>query len=339
MSVTRKQVANRAAVSEATVSYVVNNGPRPVAPETRARVIQAIQELGYHPSDVARSLRRQRTSTIGLVVPDTANPFYGEIARIIENVGYANGFTVILCNSNLDIEREAGYINMLRTRRAEGVVIIPTRAEAVAQLLDAKIHTVVLEYEIDGAHCLVADDFHGGWLVTEHLLRLGHQRIGCIARAADKTSSQNRIAGYRAALGSAGLAADEHLIVETEPEIAAGETAAFCLLDLRDDAPTAIFAHNDSMALGVLSAIRKRKLRVPDDVSVVGFDDIVEAAYTNPPLTTVAYPKQAIGEQAARLLIDLMQGKAIQPHTAVIDVDLIERESSASPLASRERQT
>src|SRR4051812_13612579 len=128
MSVTRKQVADRAAVSEATVSYVVNNGPRPVAAATRARVLKAIQELGYHPSDVARSLRMQRTSTIGLVVPDTANPFYGEIARIIENVGYANGYTVIFCNSNLDTAREAGYINLLRTKRVEGVVIIPTSA-------------------------------------------------------------------------------------------------------------------------------------------------------------------------------------------------------------------
>src|SRR5256885_594437 len=108
-SVTRKQVADLARVSEATVSYVVNNGPRPVAPETRARVLKAIETLGYHPSGVARSLRLQRTSMIGLVVPDTANPFYGEIARAIENIGYASGYTVILCNSNLDPEREAGY--------------------------------------------------------------------------------------------------------------------------------------------------------------------------------------------------------------------------------------
>src|SRR4051794_19856143 len=129
MAVTRKQVANLAQVSEATVSYVVNNGPRPVAAETRIRVLQAIETLGYHPSDVARSLRLQRTSTIGLVVPDTANPFYGEIARVIENIGYANGYTVILCNSHLNPEREEGYVTLLRSRRVEGVIIIPTREE------------------------------------------------------------------------------------------------------------------------------------------------------------------------------------------------------------------
>ncbi len=330
MPVTRKHVADRAAVSEATVSYVVNNGPRPVAPDTRARVLKAIQELGYHPSDVARSLRKQRTSTIGLVVPDTANPFYGEIARIIENVGYANGYTVILCNSNLDTDREAGYIELLRTKRVEGAVIIPTSDQAVVALLQADIHTVVLEYAIEGAYCLVADDFQGGLMVARHLLRLGHRRIGCITRAEDRTSSQKRVDGYRTALEEAGLSVDRRLIVEAEPEIGAGEAAAFHLLD-QPDAPTAIFAHNDTMALGVLSAIRKRCMRCPEDVSVVGFDDIVQAAYVSPPLTTVAYPKQAIGEQAANLLIHLMRGKAIQPHTDVLSVHLIERESTAPP--------
>jgi LacI family transcriptional regulator len=330
MSVTRKQVADRAAVSEATVSYVVNNGPRPVAAATRARVLKAIQELGYHPSDVARSLRMQRTSTIGLVVPDTANPFYGEIARIIENVGYANGYTVILCNSNLDSAREAGYVNLLRTKRAEGVVIIPTNEDTVAQLLQANIRAVVLEYEIDGAYCLVVDDYQGGCIVAEHLLALGHRRVGCITRAGDKTSSQKRLDGYKAALLNAGVTLDERLVVESEAEIAAGEAAALALLD-RPNPPTAIFAHNDTMALGVLSASRKRGLCVPGDVSVVGFDDIVQAAYVNPPLTTVAYPKRPIGEQAARLLIDLIEGKAIEPHTAVLGVELIRRDSTAPP--------
>src|SRR5205814_162925 len=206
----------------------------PVAPTTRARVLKAIQELGYHPSDVARSLRMQRTSTIGLVVPDTANPFYGEIARIIENVGYANGYTVIFCNSNLDKAREAGYINLLRTKRVEGVVIIPTSANAVVRLRDANIHTVILEYEIEGAYCLVADDFQGGWLVARHLLELGHHRVGCITRAGDKTSSQKRVEGYRAALLAAGTPLDECLVVEAESEIAAGEAAAFALLDQPD---------------------------------------------------------------------------------------------------------
>src|SRR5258708_39008289 len=167
MSVTRKQVADRAEVSEGTVSYVVNKGARPVAPATRERVLKAIQELGYHPSGVARSLRMQRTSTIGLIVPDTANAFYGEIARTIENTGNASGYTVILCNSHLDYAREAGYINMMSTNRVDGVVIIPTSAAAVTQLQQMNIPAVVLEFEIAGAYCLVVDDFRGGVLGYE----------------------------------------------------------------------------------------------------------------------------------------------------------------------------
>ena len=227
MAVTREQVAQRAGVSEATVSYVVNNGPRPVAAKTRQRVLAAIKELDYHPSDIARSLRLQRTSTIGLIVPDTANPFYVDIARIIETASYAEGHTVILCNSNLDVARERTYIDILRAKRVEGLVVIPTNADGLDLLRDANICTVVLEYEIDGTHCLVADDLQGGYIATHHLLKLGHRRIGCITRASDTSSSRNRVQGYRQALEAARIALDETLIVETEASIGIGEAAAF----------------------------------------------------------------------------------------------------------------
>jgi LacI family transcriptional regulator, galactose operon repressor len=329
MAVTRKQVAQRAGVSEATVSYVVNNGPRPVAVGTRERILAVIEELGYHPSDVARSLRLQRTSTIGLILPDTANPFYGEIARIIENASYSEGHTVILCNSNLDPVREREYIHILRAKRVAGLVIIPTSAEGLELLRDANICTVVLEYETEGAYCLVADDFQGGRIATEHLLKLGHRRIGCITRARDTSSSRNRVQGYRTALENAGVCLEQNLIVETEASIGVGEAATFHLLD-QPQPPTAIFAHSDVIALGALSAIHKRGLRVPDDVSVVGYDDIDEAPYFNPPLTTIAYPKQAMGEGAARLLIDLIQNpKSPEPHITVLETLLIERASTA----------
>jgi LacI family transcriptional regulator, galactose operon repressor len=331
MAVTRKQVAQRAGVSEATVSYVVNDGPRPVAAATRDRIQAAINELGYHPSDIARSLRLQRTSTIGLILPDTANPFYGEIARIIENASYAEGHTVILCNSNLDPVREREYIHILRAKRVAGLVIIPTGAEGLELLRDTNICTVVLEYEIEGAHCLVADDFQGGRAATEHLIGLGHQRIGCITRAGDTSSSRNRVQGYREALKAAMLPVDRNLIVETETSIGVGEAAAFHLLD-QPEPPTAIFAHSDVIALGALSAVHKRGLRTPEDISVVGYDDIDEAPYFNPPLTTIAYPKQAMGEGAARLLINLIQNTTpLEPHITVLETVLIERASTAPP--------
>jgi LacI family transcriptional regulator, galactose operon repressor len=330
MPVTRKQVALHAGVSEATVSYVVNNGPRPVAAETRSRVVAAIQELDYHPSDIARSLRLQRTSTVGLILPDTANPFYGEIARIIENACYTEGYTVILCNSNFDPAREREYISIMRARRVEGLVIIPTSADGLELVQDANLCAVVLEYEVEGAYCLVADDLQGGRTATEHLLQLGHRRIGCIIRAGDTSSSRNRVLGYREALTAAQTALDESLIVETGTSISAGEAAAFHLLN-HSEPPTAIFAHSDVIALGVISAIRKGGLCTPEDISVVGYDDIDEAAYFYPPLTTVVYPKQKMGENAARILIDLIQGtRPPEPQTILLETRLVERASTAA---------
>jgi len=335
MPVTRKQVAELASVSEATVSYVINNGPRPVAAETRERVLKAIRELGYSPSDVARSLRTQRTSTVGLILPDTVNPFYGEVAQVIENICYERGYTLFLCNSSMSEAREQDYVNVLRSRRVEGVILIPTSADtrAASQLREAGICTVVLEYEIDGAHCIIVDEFRGGLLLTQHLLGLGHRRIGCIVLAEDTSSSKARFDGYCAGLQQAGAALDESLVVRTRPEIAASEAAAFALLDLPNP-PTAIFVHNDTLALGVLSAVRKRGLSVPRDISVAGYDDIVESAFFNPPLTTIAYPKRQIGEEAVALLFNLIQNQdgAGSPFTRMLPVTLIERESTAPPL-------
>src|SRR5262249_47632181 len=257
MSVTRKQVAQYAGVSEATVSYVVNNGPRPVARATRQRVQEAIKTLGYHPDDVARSLRMQRTSTIGLIVPDTANPFYGEIARIIESAGYENGYTVLLCNSNSDPAREANYIDTLRSKRVAGVVIIPTETGAVTHLMDVGIPTVVLEYEIHGAHCLVADDFRSGEAVTHHLIELGHREIAIIVQAGDTSTSRQRVEGYKQAVSEAGRNVNPAFVLAmphspnglngTRPgaisDTECGRQAALELLR-SSCRPTAIIAHN-----------------------------------------------------------------------------------------------
>jgi len=330
MSITRKDVARRAGVSEATVSYVVNRGPRSVAPATRERVLQAIRELDYHPSDIARSLRKQTTSTIGLIIPDTANPFYGELARVIENVGYVNGYTVVLCNSNFDAEREATYLRMMRNKRADGIIIIPVESRNITAFMDSKIPIVVLEHEIPEVMCIVIDDLAGGRLVTEHLLRLGHQRIGCITRQGDKSSSLKRVVGYTSALAAARIPIDPALILASGPRIADGEAVALELLK-RPDPPTAIFAHSDTTALGVLSALHKCGLDVPGQVSVVGYDDIEQAAFLAPPLTTVAYPKEVMGQLAAQSLLELIQSRERSPNLSVLDVTFIERASTGPP--------
>lgn len=334
MSVNRKQVAAYASVSEATVSYVINNGPRPVALETRERVLNAIRELGYSPSSVARNLRTQRTTTIGLLLPDITNPFYSEVAQVIENTCFTRGYTIILCNSSRSQQHEQDYVNVLRSQRAEGVILIPTGAstEAIEQLRDAHVYTVVLEYEFDNAFCIVIDEFRGGLLLTQHLLELGHRRIGCIVSVGDSSSSKARFDGYKKALTEAGISPAESLIVYTEPEIASSEAATFVLLE-QPNPPTAIIVHNDTLTLGALSAIRKRGLRVPEDISVVGYDNIVESAFYHPPLTTIDYPKRQMGEEAVSLLFDLIQqqGQTIMPFTKILPVELIKRESTAPP--------
>ncbi len=331
--VTRDDVAELAGVSASTVSYVVNNGPRPVSAAARARVLEAIAELGYHPSDIARSLRTQRTLTLGLVIPNIANPFYAELARGVEEVGFEQGYTVILCHSGHLLARELRYAQVLRSKGVDGAIFLPTTADlgALAILREARIRLIVLERSVPGYHCLVADERHGGYLATRHLLDLGHQRIGCIVRAGDLTSSAARVEGYRAALAERGLPLDDRLIVRSEFGYAAGERAARELLAL-SPRPTALVTHNDIIAIGAIKAIADAGLSVPDQIALVGYDDIAQAAYAQPPLTTIAYPKREMGRLAAeRLLSMLADGEPISPATTVLPVYLVERGSTAPP--------
>jgi LacI family transcriptional regulator, galactose operon repressor len=333
--VTRDDVAARAGVTPSTVSYVINNGPRPVSTAARERVLKAIGELGYQPSDVARSLRSQRSMTLGLVIPNTANPFYAEVARAVEEVGFEHGYTVFLCHSSHLPERERRYAEMLRAKHVDGAIFHPTTAdlEPLDLLSQAGIQAVVLERSVPGYHCFVADERHGGYLATQHLLGLGHRRIGCVVRTADQTSSTARVEGYRAAMAEVGLPLDERLITESDFGFAAGAAAAGRLLDL-PDRPTALVTHNDIIAIGAIKAASDAGLRVPADLSVVGYDDIAQAAYAVPALTTIAYPKHRMGRAAAQLLLSLLAGEETLPTaTIVLPVQLVVRGSTA-PLAS-----
>ncbi len=331
--VTRDDVAARAGVTPSTVSYVVNNGPRSVSTAARERVLKAIDELGYQPSDIARSLRSQRSMTLGLVIPNTANPFYADVARAVEEVGFEHGYTVFLCHSSHLPERERRYAEMLRAKHVDGAIFHPTTADLrpLALLSQAGIQAVVLERSVPGFHCFVADERHGGYLATHHLLSLGHRRIGCIVRTGDLTSSAARVEGYRAALAEAGLPLDERLTVESDFGFAAGAAAVRQLLQL-PDRPTALVTHNDIIAIGAIKATVDSGLRVPADLSVVGYDDIAQAAYAVPALTTIAYPKHRMGRAAAKLLLSLLADEeTLPPATIVLPVQLVVRDSTAPP--------
>jgi LacI family transcriptional regulator len=338
--VTHKDVAMRAGVSVATVSYVINDGPRPVSIDARRRVEAAIAELGYVPNELARSLRLQQTSLVGLIIPSLANPVYGEIARELERVCTQQGMLVVLCNSERAEDREARFVRMLRSKQVDGVVITPHGAALplLDPLLAAHIPVVVLEHSLPGVHCIVIDEIEGGRLATEHLLGLGHRRIGLIRRHPTRAMSWQRHAGYRLALEDAGIAYDPNLVVHCGSSHAEGYAAMQQLLAL-NERPTAVFVHNDILAMGAMRAMYDEGLAVPGDVSLVGYDDIASAAYLSPPLTTVRIPKVEMGALAGRTIMQLAQGEqasgsALEPQTVTLSVELVVRSSTAAPRAS-----
>jgi LacI family transcriptional regulator len=331
--VTRDDVAARARVAPSTVSYVINNGPRSVSVKARERVLKAIKELSYQPSDVARSLRTRRTLTIGLVIPDITNPFYGEMVQAVEEVSLQHGYTVILGHSSHLPERELRYAQVLRSKQVDGVIFLPVTPdlEAVHALRRAGIEVVVLERDVPGYPCIVADEHSGGCLATRHLLELGHRRIGCIVLAGDSTSSVARADGYRTTLQHAVILPKEEWIVESEYGYVAGEMAAHQLLKLTER-PTAVVAHNDLIAIGAMKAFVEAGLKVPADISVVGFDDIAAASYVQPSLTTIAYPKRQMGRAGIEMLLNLLDSKeGAQNTTLKLAVDLVVRASTGPP--------
>jgi len=328
---TIRDVAERAEVSVATVSHVINE-TRPVSDELRLRVLAAMQALDYQPNALARGLRRRRTSTLGLIIPDTNNPYFAEVARGIEQAAFERDYSVILCHSDYSPERELQYVDVLRAERAAGVIWIPATecCEAAERLVEYGMPLVILDRHAPDVQCpsVVADNFRGGYFATQHLIQLGHRRIGCIARPVGLSHSQERILGYQAALSDYGLPVDEILIAKGGFRLEDGRRVTFQLLDLVPP-PTAIFAYNDIMAIGALRAAHERGLCVPDDFSIVGFDDIPQAAFTCPALTTVSQPKLDMGRRGAKLLLDLIDGTGPPVEGDVpLEVRLVVREST-----------
>lgn len=314
--ITIRDVARHAQVSVTTVSHVVN-ATRFVSEVARERVQRAIDELGYVPSALARSLKSNRTHTVGMMIPNSSNPYFAEIIRGIEDTCYGAGFNVILCNSDDDPHKQSTYVRLLSEKQVDGLIVLSSGSDS--ELLDtlraARMPQVVVDREIDDLAADLVEVNHeaGGSLATRHLLALGHRRIACIAGPQGLSSARQRVQGYRAALADAGLplgdarqaATDEALVRSGDFTSAGGHAAMLALLppDDRKHWPTAVFASNDLMAIGAVCAAASRGLRIPQDLSVVGFDDIALAAYCNPPLTTIAQPKHETGELAARLLL------------------------------------
>lgn len=326
-----RDVAERAGVSVTTVSHVINE-TRPVSDKLQQRVINAMAELGYRPNALARSLRRKQSHTIGIIVPDSVNPFFAEVARGIEDVSFEQDYSVILCNSDGDLAKELLYTNVLAEKRVDGILFVAVSGVTTDHLLPLqarKMPVVVVDRDVPGAafDSVLVDNAQGGRLATQHLIDLGHQRIGCITGPPDLTSSAERATGYRQALHENNLASDEKLIAGGDFQYRSGYEAARQLLAV-DDPPTAIFAGNDLMAVGAICAVAELGLRVPADLSIVGFDNIRLASFTNPPLTTINQPKSKMGELAATMLLERMRNRELSPRRRLLETSLLIRQST-----------
>ena len=330
--VTIKDIAKRADVSTATVSYVINDS-RYVSPALKTRVLEAIEELGYYPDDNARSLRSKRTSTIGLIVPDNSNPFFAEIAKGVEDAGFEAGYTVILCNSNAMLERELAYLEVLLSKRVDGMILFSTttKLEQVDAIVRRGIPTAIFYREPGGldVDTFILDNLQAGYQATSHLIELGHTEIACIRPLSLTNPSAQRVDGYKKALEDHGLMWREALMPQGNNLISGGEQAAWKLLE-SGQRFSAIFACNDAMAIGAMRALREAGFRIPDDISIVGIDDIILAAYSNPPLTTIASPKQEAGRLAVEHLLERINGiHEGGARNFILETRLIIRESTA----------
>ncbi|VVO01813.1 LacI family DNA-binding transcriptional regulator [Pseudomonas fluorescens] len=330
---TIKDVAALAGISYTTVSHVVNK-TRPVSEEVRVKVEAAIKSLDYVPSAVARSLKAKTTATIGLLVPNSLNPYFAELARGIEDYCERNGYCVILCNSDDNPDKQRSYLRVLLEKRIDGLIVASAGGDSglAAGLAAVRTPMVIVDRGLEGidADMVRIDHEYGAYLATRHLLDLGHRDIACIGGPAHTSVAQMRLAGYCRALKEAGVQVPRERMLESDFTSTGGYSAAARLLE--KNPPSAIFAGNDMMGIGVLRAAAERNIRVPSELSVIGFDDIQMSRYVYPALTTVGQSILELGEMAAQVLLRRIATPELATDQRIVTPSIVLRESTA-PLA------
>jgi LacI family transcriptional regulator, galactose operon repressor len=321
LTVTIQEVARRAQVSVGTVSNVLNR-PEIVSPKTRERVLRVIDELGFVRNESARHLRSGSGRTIGLVLLDLANPFMTDLARGVEDRANEAGYSVIVCNSDEDADKEDAYLAVLEERRVEGVLLVPvSAASARVERLRARGTAVVrLNHRAAGDDECAAgiDDLRGGELAMAHLLALGHERVAYVTSASHVYPTDERRDGALNALRKAGKSDDVlHEVTVEHLNVSHGRDAGERILGLHPR-PTAVFCANDLVALGVLQVMIRHAVRVPDDMAIMGYDDIEFASAAAIPLTSVRQPRQQLGRMAAELLLAEAAGDPEHVHRRVV---------------------
>lgn len=334
MKVDIKTVARKAGVSTATVSRVLADF-KGVKDKTRKKVINVIEQLNYEINAVARNLRQQRTYTIGIIVGNVLSPFYSTIAKSVEDTVKKAGYNLILCNGDDDHQKELGYLKILKSNRVDGIILTPTgkNSKYINYLIDSGTRIVLLDRLVKNVSCdaVLVDNFKGAYTATKYLIDQGYRKIAIITGFLDRTTGKGRLNGYIGALKEAGIKEDNKLIKIGDFKKESG----FSLTrDLINDLPIpeAIFVTNVDMTLGALIAIKETKLKIPDDIGIVGFDDPDWSTVIDPPLTAINQPVYDLGVTASEVLIKKIESgqvhKSKKPEIITLDTSLVVRNST-----------
>lgn len=326
---TMKDIARLAQVSTSTVSHVINNS-RFVSEEIRAKVMDVIQQLNYTPSSLARSLKIKETKTIGMLVTASQNPFFAEIVRAVEQYCHQHHYHLILSNTDGDLDRLSQNLQMLIQKQVDGLLLMCADSRKQALQLDLPLPSVIMDWwpsELN-ADKIFENSEYGGYLATKALIKAGHRAIAIITGSLRKSLAQNRLKGYQKALAETGITARSEWIIESHFDFAGGIDGMNRLLALNEK-PSAVFACSDTIAVGVYQALWAVGLRVPQDISVVGYDDIELAKYLSPPLSTVSQPKAELSKLAVETLLKRIKNPNAEKQTLLLTPEYIQRQSIA----------
>lgn len=335
MAVTIKDIANVCGVSYSTVSRALSNHPA-ISDKTKSKINRIAQSMGYKPNAMARGLVMKKSHTLGLLIPDITNPFWPQLAKGVEDYANELGYQVLLCNTDLKEGKEILYISTLLERRVDGLIMAPSSPDIQKMFSNADSPVVYLDIgkAVDGQHSIQFDNQEGAYLGTKYLMSLGHERIAFVHGDDNRTTYQDRLKGYTKALQEGGFSSESLLVYKTKTSHIEDGYAATKKILQSSPLPTAIFAVNDMLAIGVLEGLDEAGLRVPDFMSVIGFDDIIPSSLPNIRLTTVRQPQYEIGQAAAKLLIyliDQIEGKKTTSSIPEIKPELVIRNTCAPP--------
>lgn len=324
--ISMKEIAELAGVSVATVSRVINNNGR-FSEETRQKVLRVIEEYDYTLNGVAKSLRTQKTDTIGIIVPDISNEYFSRIVLAIERYCFARGYTLLICNTDENAEKEERYLNELKSKNVDGLIYISSFPGDISDWENRIVCVDRNPSNLKQVPIVESDNVHGGYLAGKELLASGAKKILVLRDYRDLSVVTDRCIGFEKALNEAGLTLDENLVCKISVGFQSGLKKVTDLIDRKVEFD-GVFATSDPMILGALAALEIRGIEVPGQVKLVGYDDTRMVRRSYPAITSVRQDKDQIGESAAQLLLDLIEGRSVQDRKIIVPVELVRRRTT-----------